>query len=68
MAISGIGGLGHMAVQYAKAIGLNVIAVDIDDENLRLARQLGATLTVNARQSDPVAFVKKEVGARRASS
>lgn len=60
--ISGIGGLGHMAVQYAKAMGLNVIAVDIDDEKLRLARQLGAALTVNAVQSDPVAFVKKEVG------
>ncbi|WP_292279154.1 zinc-dependent alcohol dehydrogenase, partial [Mesorhizobium sp.] len=32
--ISGIGGLGHLAVQYAKAMGLNVIAVDIDDAKL----------------------------------
>ncbi|HUO41104.1 MAG TPA: zinc-dependent alcohol dehydrogenase [Mycobacterium sp.] len=60
--ISGIGGLGHLAVQYAKAMGLNVIAVDIDDTKLELARQLGAALTVNAREADPVAFVKKEVG------
>lgn len=60
--ISGIGGLGHLAVQYAKAMGLNVIAVDIDDTKLDLARQLGAALTVNARKADPVAFVKKEVG------
>jgi propanol-preferring alcohol dehydrogenase len=60
--ISGIGGLGHVAVQYAKAMGLNVIAVDIDDEKLQLAKRLGATLAVNARESDPVAFVKKEVG------
>ncbi|MFG1477030.1 alcohol dehydrogenase AdhP [Xanthobacter sp. V4C-4] len=60
--ISGIGGLGHLAVQYAKAMGLNVIAVDIDDSKLELARTLGAALTVNARAADPVAFVKKEVG------
>ncbi|WP_238122176.1 MULTISPECIES: alcohol dehydrogenase AdhP [unclassified Xanthobacter] len=60
--ISGIGGLGHLAVQYAKAMGLNVIAVDIDDAKLDLAKRLGAALTVNARTADPVAFVKKEVG------
>jgi propanol-preferring alcohol dehydrogenase len=62
MVISGIGGLGHMAVQYAKAMGLNVIAVDIDDAKLDLARKLGASLTINARKADPIAFVKKEVG------
>ena len=60
--ISGIGGLGHLAVQYAKAMGLNVIAVDVDDAKLELAKQLGAALAVNARKADPVAFVKKEVG------
>jgi alcohol dehydrogenase, propanol-preferring len=62
VAISGIGGLGHMAVQYAKAMGLNVVAVDIDDAKLRLAERLGAALTVNARQTDPAAFIRKEVG------
>lgn len=60
--ISGIGGLGHMAVQYAKAMGLNVAAVDVDDDKLALARRLGATVTVNARTTDPAAFLKKEVG------
>jgi len=60
--ISGIGGLGHLAVQYAKAMGLNVIAVDIDDNKLNLAKQLGAALTVNARKADPATFVKKEIG------
>jgi alcohol dehydrogenase, propanol-preferring len=60
--VSGIGGLGHMAVQYAKAMGLNVIAVDVDDAKLELARRLGASLGVNARKADPTAFVKKEVG------
>jgi len=60
--ISGIGGLGHMAVQYAKAMGLNVAAVDVDDAKLDLARRLGATVTVNARTNDPVAYLKKEIG------
>ena len=60
--ISGIGGLGHMAVQYAKAMGLNVAAVDVDDAKLRLAGRLGAAVTVNARTTDPAAFLKKEIG------
>ena len=60
--VSGIGGLGHMAVQYAKAMGLNVIAVDVDDAKLELARKLGASLGVNARKADPATFVKKEIG------
>jgi propanol-preferring alcohol dehydrogenase len=63
--ISGIGGLGHMAVQYAKAMGLNVLAVDVDDAKLALASRLGAALTVNARTTDPVAFVNKAVGGAR---
>jgi len=60
--ISGIGGLGHMAVQYAKAMGFNVAAVDIDDGKLDLARRLGAEVTVNAREMDPAAYLKKEIG------
>jgi propanol-preferring alcohol dehydrogenase len=60
--ISGIGGLGHMAVQYAKAMGLNVAAVDIDDKKLELATRLGAAVTVNAKTTDPIAFIKKEIG------
>ncbi|WP_349572385.1 alcohol dehydrogenase AdhP [Azotobacter salinestris] len=62
VAISGIGGLGHMAVQYARAMGLNVAAVDVDDAKLELARRLGATLTVNALQQDAAAFLCQEVG------
>jgi propanol-preferring alcohol dehydrogenase len=60
--ISGIGGLGHMAVQYAKAMGRNVAAVDIDDTKLELARKLGATVTVNALKTDPAEYLKKEIG------
>ncbi|HTW73188.1 MAG TPA: alcohol dehydrogenase AdhP, partial [Acetobacteraceae bacterium] len=62
VAISGVGGLGHMAVQYAKAMGFNVAAVDVADDKLELARRLGATVTVNARNADPAAFLKKEIG------
>ena len=60
--ISGIGGLGHMAVQYAKAMGLNVAAVDIDDAKLDLAKRLGASVTVNAAKTDPAAALQKEIG------
>jgi propanol-preferring alcohol dehydrogenase len=60
--ISGIGGLGHMAVQYAKAMGRNVAAVDIDDAKLDLARRLGATVTVNALNEDPAAVIRRETG------
>jgi len=60
--ISGIGGLGHMAVQYAKAMGLNVAAVDIDDAKLDFARRLGAEVTVNAKTTDPAAYLKREIG------
>ena len=60
--VSGIGGLGHMAVQYAKAMGLNVVAVDVSEAKLQLARKLGASFGINAREADPAAFVKKEIG------
>ncbi len=63
VAISGIGGLGHIAVQYARAMGgLRVVAVDIDDAKLALAQRLGAELTVNARTSDVVDEVQKATG------
>ncbi len=62
VAISGIGGLGHMAVQYAVAMGLNVAAVDIDDAKLALARRLGAAVTVNAKSTDPVAAIRRQIG------
>ncbi len=60
--VSGIGGLGHMAVQYAKAMGLHVAAVDIFPDKLELARKLGADLVVDARQKDAVDEVQKETG------
>lgn len=62
VAISGIGGLGHVAVQYAKAMGMHVAAIDIADDKLALAKRLGADLTVNAKDTDPGEFLQKEIG------
>ncbi|MBO9418957.1 alcohol dehydrogenase AdhP [Labrenzia sp. R4_2] len=61
--ISGVGGLGHLAVQYAKAMGLHVIAVDVADDKLRLASDLGAEVTINAKTQDPVAELTRLGGA-----
>jgi propanol-preferring alcohol dehydrogenase len=57
--ISGAGGLGHLAIQYAKIMGLQVCAVDIDDDKLALATQMGADLVVNAKHPAAVEAVKK---------
>src|SRR4051812_17739266 len=62
VAIIGIGGLGHIAVQYAKAMGLRVAAVDIDPKKLALAKKLGADFLVNAREQDPGVAVQEKLG------
>src|SRR6185295_6021492 len=60
--ISGVGGLGHVAIQYARAMGLHVAAVDVAEDKLRLAAQLGAEVVVNARAVDPVASIQQQIG------
>ena len=62
VAISGVGGLGHVAVQYAKAMGLHVAAIDVAESKLALARELGADLTINAAEEDPVARLQRDIG------
>ena len=62
MAISGAGGLGHLAIQYAKLMGLKVCAIDIDDGKLKLAKSLGAELTINAKNGDAVEVLKRATG------
>ncbi len=57
--ISGAGGLGHLAIQYAKVMGLQVCAVDIDDDKLALAKQMGADFVVNAQLGDAAEAVRK---------
>jgi alcohol dehydrogenase, propanol-preferring len=60
--ISGVGGLGHVAIQYAKAMGLHVAAIDIGPEKLKLARKLGAEVTVDAKEEDVVQSIQKQTG------
>lgn len=67
VAIYGIGGLGHVALQYAKAMGFNVVAVDIADEKLELAKKLGADITVNGKNEDPAEAIQQQVGGVQAA-
>ncbi|THV55475.1 hypothetical protein BGAL_0007g00030 [Botrytis galanthina] len=64
------GGLGHLGVQFAKALGLNVIAVDARDEALQLAKDCGADVLVDARQdkNKVVEDVQKVTGGLGADS
>ncbi|OLF30226.1 alcohol dehydrogenase AdhP [Staphylococcus sp. 47.1] len=62
VAIYGIGGLGHLGLQYAKAMGYKVVAVDIQDSKLDFAKKLGADHTVNSKKVDPVEDIKNVTG------
>ncbi|MEU3095297.1 zinc-dependent alcohol dehydrogenase [Streptomyces sp. NPDC006967] len=66
VAISGIGGLGHLAVQYAKIAGATVAAIDVTDDKLELARELGADIVIDARVEDPADVLKRHGGAHAA--
>jgi propanol-preferring alcohol dehydrogenase len=56
--VFGIGGLGHLAVQYAAILGGSVVAIDIVDDKLDLALELGAEHVVNAGRTEPVAALE----------
>lgn len=62
VAVIGIGGLGHIAVQYAKAMGYRVAAVDVDDQKLKLAKKLGAEVTVNGRTHNAPRVLQEKIG------
>jgi len=66
VAVFGVGGLGHLAIQYAAIAGGRVIAVDLIDEKLELAKELGAEFTVNAAKDDPVTAIQQLGGADQA--
>jgi propanol-preferring alcohol dehydrogenase len=68
VAVFGVGGLGHLALQYAKIFGASVVAVDVVNDKLRLARELGADHTVNALTEDPVQAIRALGGADAAIS
>jgi alcohol dehydrogenase, propanol-preferring len=59
VAVFGVGGLGHLAIQYAAIAGATVVAVDLFEEKLDLAKDLGAKYTVNASKADPIEELKK---------
>jgi propanol-preferring alcohol dehydrogenase len=61
--VFGIGGLGHLALQYARIAGAFVIAVDVEDHKLELATRLGADHVVNAAREDPVEAIQRLGGA-----
>lgn len=63
VAVFGVGGLGHLAVQYAHLVGGSVIGVDVTDEKLGLARELGAYATVNASEVDAASAIQDLGGA-----
>jgi S-(hydroxymethyl)glutathione dehydrogenase/alcohol dehydrogenase len=61
----GCGAVGLSTVQGARLAGAGqIIAVDLDDNKLALAKRVGATLSVNARREDPVAIAKAQTGGR----
>jgi alcohol dehydrogenase, propanol-preferring len=66
VAVFGVGGLGHLAIQYAAIAGGRVVAVDVIDEKLELARELGAEFTINAKKEDPVEAIQRLGGVDQA--
>jgi S-(hydroxymethyl)mycothiol dehydrogenase len=63
VAVFGCGGVGDAAIAGALLAGAHtIIAVDIDDRKLELAKQFGATHTVNSRNADPVEYIRSVTG------
>jgi propanol-preferring alcohol dehydrogenase len=60
--ISGVGGLGHVAIQYAKAMGLHVATVDLGPGKIALAKKLGAEVAIDAQMQDPPAEIQNQIG------
>jgi alcohol dehydrogenase, propanol-preferring len=63
VAVFGMGGLGHLAQQYAQIAGATVVAVDIVDRKLEMAKKLGAAYTINASTEDPIEALQALGGA-----
>ncbi len=62
VAVHGTGGVGLSAIQVAKAFGAHVVAVDLDDDKLALATELGADVVVNATREKPVNVIREASG------
>jgi D-arabinose 1-dehydrogenase-like Zn-dependent alcohol dehydrogenase len=64
VAVQGIGGLGHLGIQFAKNFGYRVAAVGRGAENASLAKKLGAHVYIDSAATDPAAELQKLGGAR----
>ena len=62
LAVFGIGGLGHIAVQLARELGTEIIAVDVSEEKLELARTLGATSGLNISSTNVIKELRAKGG------
>ncbi|MGB8985042.1 MAG: zinc-dependent alcohol dehydrogenase [Candidatus Sulfotelmatobacter sp.] len=62
LAVFGVGGLGHLAIQIGLAAGAEVTAIDVAEEKLALAKSLGATRALNAAKSDVVKELRRSGG------
>ena len=60
--ILGAGVLGHVAIQYAKAMGMHVAAVDLGPEKMALAKKLGAEIAIDAKTQEPPTVIRKQIG------
>jgi propanol-preferring alcohol dehydrogenase len=59
LAVFGVGGLGHLAIQIAKHLGADITAIDVADEKLALAASLGAARTLNAMSTNVVKELRR---------
>jgi L-iditol 2-dehydrogenase len=63
IAVFGMGAIGLFAIQFAKEMGADkIIAVDIHDEKLELAKRLGADITINSKNENPIEAIKQQIG------
>lgn len=68
IAIYGLGGLGNLALQYAKNVfNAKVIAIDVNEEQLKFAAEMGADLVINSRNEDAAKVIQEKVGGAHAA-
>lgn len=68
IAMYGVGGLGNLGVQYAKKVfGAHVIAIDVNDDKLAFAREVGADLIINSAKEDAAKVIQEKVGGAHAA-
>ena len=66
LAVFGVGGLGHLAVQVGRGLGAIVTAIDVNDEKLTRAKELGASVTLNSAASNVVKEIRRAGGVHAA--